>query len=299
MKRTQHASSFNALGSLFLIGACNSDSAATSFLYDAEVDAKPNVLADSSSSIPIDSSATTVSDAAIIANADAAPLASGELAPGWRVAFSATSAGINCNMTAAQMAAAGAQSLTFLESTIYVGFEQNGQNQNPVFARFDNGTKRYCEHHETQAPDGRAYGITWNGGASAYVVYTIVGGGSEFDSKSAGTWLSSYGNGGASSKVSYLGRVETEFGLLQKGTFIIAKKADGKTNSHTPISATIVLPDGRLELHGSSAFQPMNPDRTIMQCSGYPFYTKYIFSADLQLLTCSSSTNCLAKQPCL
>ena len=56
--------------------------------------------------------------------------------------------------------------------------------------------------------------------------------------------------------------------------------------------------DGGLEFHGDSAFQPMNPDRSIMTCSDYPFHSKYVFSPDLASLTCSSCTNCVSAAPC-
>jgi len=95
--------------------------------------------------------------------------------------------GVGCAPSAAELQSAGAPTLTFGGSTIYVGFEQSGQNQNPLFARFDDGAKVYCEHHETEAPDGRAVGITWDGSALAYVAYTIVGGGSALDGK--GGWV--------------------------------------------------------------------------------------------------------------
>ena len=183
-------------------------------------------------------------------------------------------------------------------SALYVGFQQQGQNQNPVFARFDGGSLRYCEHHEEEAPDGRAYGVTWDGGATAFVVYTIAGGGSAFDDKARGKWLDHYGDGGGSSKVAYIGEVDTASGDLRAGTFVIAKKMDGKTNSHKPADAILFLDDGRLELHGDSAFQPMNPDKSLMDCTDYPFHTKYVFSGDLVTLTCSSSTNCTSNAEC-
>ncbi len=226
------------------------------------------------------------------------PPVTGELAPGWEKAFNPEPVGLNCTMSAAEMASAGAASLGFGDATIYVGFEQDGQNQNPVFARFDADVQTYCEHHETESPDGRAYGLSWDGGAVAYVVYTIVGGGSAFDAKGKGGWLDRYGDGGGSSKVSFIGEVETEFGTLTRGTFVIAKKMDGKTNSHSPADAITVLVGGGLEFHGDSAFQPMNPDRSIMTCSDYPFQSKYIFSADLGTLNCSSCTNCVSAVPC-
>ncbi len=226
------------------------------------------------------------------------PPATGPLAPGWEKVFDPEPAGINCAMSAAEMAAAGAASLSFGDATIYIGFEQIGQNQDPVFARFDGGESSYCEHHERESPDGRAYGLTWDGGPIAYVVYTIVGGGSAFDARAQGAWLDRYGDGGGSSKVSFIGEVETQFGTLTRGGFVIARKMDGKTNTHSPADAITVLDDGRLEFHGESAFQPMNPDRSIMECSDYPFFSKYIFSADLKTLECSSCTNCVSAVPC-
>lgn len=222
----------------------------------------------------------------------------GPVKPGWERSFVADPAALNCVMSADEMAATAAARLTFGDSTLYVGYEQDGVNQNPVFARYDGGAQVYCEHHEQESPDGRAYGLTWDGGPIAYVVYTIVGGGSAFDEKGKGGWLDRYGDGGGSSKVSFVGEVETAFGTLARGTFVIAKKMDGKTNTHGPTDAPIVLESGEIEFHGDSAFQPMNPDRTIMQCSDYPFHTKYVFSADLSALACSSSTMCVAKAPC-
>lgn len=220
------------------------------------------------------------------------------LATGWQKAFRATSAGINCNQTLAQMTAAGATSLKVGASTLVVGFEQIGQNQDPIFARFEDTTQKYCEHHEREAPDGRAYGVTWDGGKTAYVVYTIVGGGSAFDALGKGQWLDRYGDGGGSSKVSFVGEVETDFGTLVRGTFVIAKKKDGKTNSHTPADAPIVLASGDIEFQGDSAFQPMNPDKSIMECTNYPFASRYVFSRDLKTLSCASSTNCKSAVPC-
>jgi hypothetical protein len=226
------------------------------------------------------------------------PLPRSPSAPGWLYAFSKGGVGVNCNYTEAQYKSANAPSVTFGGTTIYIGFEQIGQNQDPVFARFDNGQKKYCEHHEREPPDGRAVGLAWDGGPKAYVVYSIVGGGSAFDAKGKGQWLDRYGDGGASSKVSFLGEVETAFGTLTKGTFIIAKKKDGKTNTHNAADAPVVRADGRIEFFGDSAFQAMNPDKSIMECTGYPFSTKYVFSPDLKTLECSTSTNCTSKVPC-
>lgn len=87
--------------------------------------------------------------------------------------------------------------VSFGDTTVYVGFEQvSSNNQDPIVARFDGGEMIYCHYHENDGPDGRALGITWDGGEYAYVVYTIVGGGSDLENK--GGWLNSYAPGAIS-----------------------------------------------------------------------------------------------------
>ncbi len=220
-------------------------------------------------------------------------------AEGWKSDYVSGGVGINCIHTSEDMKAAGAPSLTFDKTTIYVGFEQDGQNQNPVFARFDDGVKVYCEHHETEGPDGRAVGITWNGGDFAYVVYTIVGGGSSLEGK--GGWAPSYAPGsisGGGPKVSYVGKVETGYGTLASGTFIIAVKSDNKVNSHGPRGAVTVLEDGNVEFLGSSAHKPIDEGWVAMDCTDYPFDSRYRLTRDLDALVCADCTNCISKKPC-
>lgn len=225
---------------------------------------------------------------------------SGPAADGWESDYAEAGVGIQCGQSEAEMQAAGAPSLSFDGSTIYVGFEQDGQNQDPVFARFDAGVEVYCEHHETQAPDGRALGLTWDGGEHAYVVYTIVGGGSSLEGK--GGWLSSYAPGsisGGGPKVSVVGRVETDGGTLASSTFVIAVKSDNKVNSHGPRAAPVVLESGDVEFLGASAHKPIDADgEASMDCTDYPFDSRYVFSADLSTLVCASCSNCTSQRPC-
>ena len=223
----------------------------------------------------------------------------GESAEGWMSAYVDGGVGINCAQTEADMQAAGAPALSFGDTSIYVGFEQDGQNQNPVFARFDAGVPIYCEHHETEGPDGRAVGLTWNGGDHAYVVYTIVGGGSSLEGK--GGWLSAYAPGaisGGGPKVSVVGRVETTYGTLASATFVIAVKSDNSVNSHGPRGPVTVLEDGNVEFLGSSAHKPIDADGAhAMDCSDYPFDSKYVFTPDLSALECAECSNCVAQSP--
>lgn len=225
-------------------------------------------------------------------------------------AFREGGVGVTCEMTYDEMVASGAPSITSGATTIFVGFQQYGANQDPVFFRFDDKKKVYCEHHEKEPPDGRALGLTWDGGPTAWVVYTIVGGGSAFDGLAKGGWVNRYGDGGGSSKVAVIGEVETQFGTVRRMTFVPAKRADGtKTNTLNPADALTVLTDGTLEFQGSAAYAPLNPDRTPM-CVGSAEYPaaldgakgpSYVarFSADLTSVLCASTASCsVVKQPC-
>jgi hypothetical protein len=195
----------------------------------------------------------------------------------------------------------GLEHLTFDGATIYVGYEQaSGDNQNPIVARFDEGEQTWCVSHETEAPDGRALGLTWNGGEHAYVVYTVVGGGTGLEGQ--GGWLSSYAPGaihGGGPKVSYVGRIDVQSGQLSSGTFIIAVLSSGGVNTHRPTGAVSVLDDGAVEFYGSSAHKPIDADKqSSMDCTDYPFDSRYRFSADLMTLRCADCSNCIAQRPC-
>lgn len=208
--------------------------------------------------------------------------------------------GLDCEQGEADMAASGAPSLRFGDTTIYVGYRQLGDNQDPVVARFDGGTKVWCRTHETEGPDGRALALTWNGGDHAYVVYTIVGGGSSLEGK--GGWLSAYAPGsisGGGPKVSVVGRVAVDDGALASATFVIAVKSDNQVNSHGPRGAVTVLDDGNVEFLGSSAHKPIDADgQQAMDCTDYPFDSKYVFSPDLSTLVCADCSQCVSQQPC-
>ncbi len=218
---------------------------------------------------------------------------------GWKSDYVEGSAVTKCDKSEAEMKTAGLASLTVENTTLYVGYEQIGDNQNPIVARFDSGTLVWCERHETEGPDGRALGVTWDGGDAAYVVYTIVGGGSSLENK--GGWLPSYAPGsisGGGPKVSVVGRVNVQNGALEKATFIIAVKSDNKVNSHSPRGAVTVLPDGNVEFLGGSAHKPIDVDKKAMDCTDYPFDSRYVLTPDLSDAVCADCSNCTAKEPC-
>ena len=224
----------------------------------------------------------------------------GPSADGWASDYADGGVRISCDDDAATLEASNAPRLTFGDSTVYVGYEQVGDNQNPIVARFDGGQRIWCQKHETEGPDGRALGITWDGGNAAYVVYTIVGGGSSLEGK--GGWLSSYAPGaisGGGPKVSYVGGVAMTDGSLSFGTFIISVLSSNKVNSHSPAGAVTVLSDGSIEFLGSSAHKPIDADgKNWMDCEEYPFDTKYVFEPELGEIICAQSTNCTSQMPC-
>jgi hypothetical protein len=221
----------------------------------------------------------------------------------WRKAFVEGGTGVTCEMTFDEIVATGAPSIEVGATTIFVGFQQYGNNQDPVFFRFDDGQKVYCEHHEKESPDGRALGITWDGGPEAYVVYTITGGGTAFDSLAKGGWEERYGDGGNSAAVAVIAVVETQFGTVQRATFVPSKRENGtKTNTLRPADALTVLESGDLELLGESAFAPLNPDKSVMcvpdmeypSALGGDMGPSYLgrFTPDLSTVICASTAGC-------
>ena len=153
----------------------------------------------------------------------------------------------------------------------------------------------------SEGPDGRALGVTWDGGDVAYVVYTIVGGGSALESATQGGWIPAYAPGaisGGGPKVSYVGRVDVADGSLMSGTFVIAVKSDNKVNSHSVSGPVTVLKDKNVEFLGSSAHKPIDVDLTAMDCTDYPFESRYVLTPDLTAVVCAQSTNCTSQRPC-
>jgi hypothetical protein len=62
----------------------------------------------------------------------------------WRRAFSASASAVSCAASSAQLKTSGTPRLTIGRTTVFVGFQQFGNNQDPVFVRFDGSTKVYC-----------------------------------------------------------------------------------------------------------------------------------------------------------
>lgn len=213
-----------------------------------------------------------------------------------------SSNGNECQVSAEMLDRSALARASIGDVRIYAGYDQvSGDNQDPVVARVDGGVVTWCRHHENDPPDGRALGVAWDGGERAYVVYTVVGGGTDLEKVG---WFRSYGGHAAISgggvKVSVLGQVNARTGELSSATHIIAIKDGNKVNSHVPAGPPSVLADGSVEFRGESAHKAIGADgKKPMLCTDYPFDTTYRFSADLEQLICAECSNCTGNTlPC-
>ena len=238
------------------------------------------------------------------------PAASEGAANGFSWSFSPTSVAFDCNDPPATLLSKGVTHVTVGNSTVFAGMQQIGGNdQDPVVARYDGSTKIFCEHSKKGGGvDGRAYGVTWDGAGKLYAVFTIVGGGTLFDTAARGGWLDRYGDGGASAKVSAIGVLDATTGVVQRATYVSSKllrNGQLKTNTLGPADAIHVLADGTVEFRGAPAFCTLNPDKSLMcdtsssPSKDYPKDYVARFSPDLARMMCASASGVsMVKQPC-
>jgi hypothetical protein len=225
-----------------------------------------------------------------------------EPAEGWVSDFVEAGGTFDCDATEAEIMAAGAASVTVGDATLYVGAEENNQNeQDAVIARYDGGTLTYCVYSETEGPNGIGLGLTWDGGPIAYVVYATYAAGSGFEN--LGGWLAQYGPGsidGVGARATVLGRVDAETGALNAATFIIAATDAEEVADFVASSAPTVLADGSVEQLGSTQERPIDADaETIMTCGAAgPHTGQYVFAGDLATLVCASASDCTSMSEC-
>lgn len=204
------------------------------------------------------------------------------------------------NVTAGELLGSEAPKARHEEASLVGGYEQQGNNQNPVLYRIDAGSISYRIRHETQPPDGRLLDLAWDGGPYAYGLFVIDGGGTDLEGKPA--WLSSYAPGaisGGGPQVSVVGKIRVNTGALERATFVLSVLSSGRVNTHRPRQPLQILPNGDLAFFGTSAHKPIDAGgMTSMECTNDPFETEYRFDPDLTELRCASATNCTSSLPC-
>jgi hypothetical protein len=191
----------------------------------------------------------------------------------------------------ASLKASGAASITFGNTTIYIGtFQVSSNNQDPIVTSFTNGSRDWTQYYDTSGIDGRGVGLLWDGvSQNLYGVFTADGGsqgGNTFGQATQGGWLSGYGSGGGP-KVSVLLKLNPITGASVAGTFIRAQLSNGNTNTLTPVDLDFV--DNQVVFFGDSYFTPLdvNGQRLNNQNPAFtsPFDYQVVFSPDLSQAT--------------
>ena len=190
----------------------------------------------------------------------------------------------------ADIIASGAASVTFGETTLYIGTRQpTGQNQDPIIASFTNGFKNWSRsNYETTGADGRGIGLLWDGLANLYAAFTVDGTqgtpSEDFRRFTADGWLPTYGAGGGA-KASVLLKLDPTTGeaIPGAGTFIRSQLMSGQTNTVNPTGLDLV--DNQVVFFGESFFSPLRRDRSRMQPNSpnqdSPFDYRVVFNSNL------------------
>lgn len=144
------------------------------------------------------------------------------------------------------------------------GFVQVSENQqNPFVQKYNPNDELLWEmEHDNSSIDVRGILVTVDPENRPWVVFTLDGGSSSSSyiaTKSAsenafsGVFQSSYGQGGGP-EVSVITRLNSENGIIERGTFLTAKLENGNTNSL--IVQGIGVGDGVVRVQSESAFRP-------------------------------------------
>ena len=187
----------------------------------------------------------------------------------------------------ADLLALDAASISFGDTTIYIGtFQRGGNNQDPIVTSFTNGVRNWIQYYDTSGIDGRGAGLLWDETSqNLYGVFTADGGsqGTEtFGQATQGGWLSGYGSGGGAA-VSVLLKLNPNTGDSEAGTFIRSVLSSGNTNTVRPTGLDFV--DNQVVFFGDSFFAPVdiNGERFDDLAPGFdtPFEYRVVLTTDL------------------
>ena len=183
-----------------------------------------------------------------------------------------------------------------------VGFNQvSSINQDPYVRKKNaNGESIWYVEHEKSEVDGRALLVFVDSENIPWVVFSLVGGSysedyltvRELSNPEAFTnvYAGSYGNGGGA-KVSIIARLDPDTGKIDNGTFITARKNDGKTNGLKILN--LGMNEGKLAFNASTAAWPPGegasyirfPNSTDADRIDNSFKMYYEMDTDLKMIT--------------
>ncbi|NEQ44254.1 MAG: hypothetical protein F6K00_12145 [Leptolyngbya sp. SIOISBB] len=160
----------------------------------------------------------------------------------------------------ADLQSSGAASVTFGNTTIYIGtYQKTSIDQDPIVTSFTNGTRDWTRYYDTSPIDGRGVGLLWDETSqNLYGVFTADGGSqgpNTFGQATQGGWLSGYGSGGGA-KASVLLKLDPDDGDSEAGTFIRAQLSNGSTNTVDPVGLDFI--NNEVIFFGDSFFTPLN-----------------------------------------
>lgn len=167
------------------------------------------------------------------------------------------------------------------------------KNQNPIVAFFQNDKQVFCRKDLDATPvDARAIAVTADK-EHLFVAFSTDGGSSNpiaFRRFTKNGWQKSYGNGGGAKVIVLLKILKTD-GEVVGGTYVTARKDDGKTNSI--IVKKLTYENNSVQLQADSWYSPLRIDQTPYSCSGKsPFFYTLQLSPDLATAMSSNAPQC-------
>lgn len=213
---------------------------------------------------------------------------------------SSGSGSLRCSSTLAEFESGAIASVTQGTATLFAGYAQvSGNNQNPIIARWTEGQLDWCNDAiEQTGDDGRAYGLWWDGGNQALVVFSATGtqSGPNYTRWTGNGWLNSYGAGG-NKKVAIILSIDATAngGDPILGTYLTARLTNGESNS-VAVQGLDVAGNGNVVVQAQSWFSPRNTDKSRMNCSGDSPFSHYIeFNSTMSTAVGSTAERCTPK----
>ncbi|GAB4434272.1 MAG: hypothetical protein OHK0011_17390 [Turneriella sp.] len=180
------------------------------------------------------------------------------------------------------------------DGTVKLGTLQvSAKNQDPVVAFYRDNKLVFCSaDYDTSPVDSRAVAATADK-EHLYVAFSVDGGAKHpktFTRFTAGGWQNSYGAGGGA-KVLVILKIRKADGVAVAGTYVAAKKQDGKTNSVA--LKKLEFTNNSVKLTADSWYSPLKTDKSGYECSGpSPFAYTLQLSADLGTAMSTAAPQC-------
>lgn len=192
------------------------------------------------------------------------------------------------NEDEAAIQATGAASVTFGNTTIYIGTYQKAEdNQDPIITSFTNGVRDWVmTDYETTGADSRGLGLLWDGVDNLYAAFTTDGTqgdpSEDFRRFTTDGWLTTYGAGGGG-QVTVLLKLNPTTGQGLAGTFVSSLLSKGNSNTLLPTEFSFSS-QGNVILQADSYFAPRRTNTERMEqtfASGSPFDYRIELTPDL------------------